>query len=102
VLASGGWAVTAEEAVKDADAVILSIPLNRIPGIAPLLATVPEGTVVIDTSNYYPMRDEKIAEIEDGKVESVGLRAARPPHRQGMERNRFGLLRAEGEAKRER
>ena len=71
VLSSGGRAVTAEEAVKDADAIILSIPLNRIPGIAPLLATVPEDTVVIDTSNYYPMRDDKIAEIEEGKVESV-------------------------------
>jgi predicted dinucleotide-binding enzyme len=71
VLASGGQAVDAEEAVKGADAIILSIPLNRIPGIASLLATVPEETVVIDTSNYYPMRDEKIAEIEDGKVESI-------------------------------
>nr|WP_210347968.1 NAD(P)-binding domain-containing protein [Agrobacterium rosae] len=71
VLASGGRAVTAEEAVKDADAIILSIPLNRIPDVAPLLATVPEDTVVIDTSNYYPMRDDKIAEIEEGKVESV-------------------------------
>ncbi|MBP2527887.1 putative dinucleotide-binding enzyme [Rhizobium sp. PvP099] len=71
VLVSGGRAVTAQVAVKDADAIILSIPLNRIPGTAPLLATAPEDTVVIDTSNYYPMRDEKIAEIEDGKVESV-------------------------------
>jgi predicted dinucleotide-binding enzyme len=71
VLASGGKAVTAEEAVKDVDAIILSIPLNRIPDVAPLLANVPEDTVVIDTSNYYPMRDEKIAEIEEGKVESL-------------------------------
>lgn len=71
VLASGGRAVTAAEAVSDVDALILSIPLNRIPGIAPLLAKVPADTVVIDTSNYYPLRDEKIADIENGKVESL-------------------------------
>lgn len=71
VLSSGGRAVTAAEAVNDVDALILSIPLNRIPGIAPLLAKVPADTVVIDTSNYYPLRDEKIADIENGKVESL-------------------------------
>lgn len=71
VLSSGGRAVTAAEAVSDVDALILSIPLNRISGIAPLLAKVPADTVVIDTSNYYPLRDEKIADIENGKVESL-------------------------------
>ena len=71
MLASGGRAVTVEEAVKDADVIILSIPLNRISGIALLLATVPADTVMIDTSNYYPMRDDKIAEIEVGKIDGV-------------------------------
>ncbi|MDX0431559.1 NADP oxidoreductase [Sinorhizobium medicae] len=71
VLSSGGRAVTVAEAVSDVDALILSIPLNRIPTIAPLLLEVPEDTVVIDTSNYYPFRDEKIAAIENGQVESL-------------------------------
>lgn len=71
VLASGGRAVTAQEAVVDVDAVILSIPLNRLPGIAPLIASVPAETVVIDTSNYYPARDGRIEAIEDGQVESL-------------------------------
>jgi 8-hydroxy-5-deazaflavin:NADPH oxidoreductase len=71
VLAAGGRAVTAPDAVADADVVILSIPLSRIPGIAPLLATVPAGTVVIDTSNYYPLRDGRIDAIEAGQVESL-------------------------------
>jgi 8-hydroxy-5-deazaflavin:NADPH oxidoreductase len=71
VLASGGRAVTAEEAVVDVDAVILSIPLNRIPDIAPLIASVPAETVVIDTSNYYPGRDGRIDAIEAGQVESL-------------------------------
>jgi 8-hydroxy-5-deazaflavin:NADPH oxidoreductase len=71
VLASGGRAVTAQEAVVDVDVVILSIPLNRLSGIAPLIASVPAETVVIDTSNYYPARDGRIEAIEAGQVESL-------------------------------
>lgn len=70
VLSSGSRAVTAAEAGIDVDVLILSIPLNRIPETAASLTGVPEDTVVIDTSNYYPMRDEKIVAIEDGQVES--------------------------------
>jgi 8-hydroxy-5-deazaflavin:NADPH oxidoreductase len=71
VLAFGGRAVTAAEAVADVDVVILSIPLNRIPEVAPLIAGVPAETVVIDTSNYYPHRDGRIDAIEAGQVESL-------------------------------
>ncbi|UJW35796.1 NAD(P)-binding domain-containing protein [Saccharothrix sp. AJ9571] len=71
VLSSGGRAVTAAEAVEDVDAVILSIPLNRLPQVAPLIADVPADTVIIDTSNYYPARDNRIKAIDDGQVESV-------------------------------
>lgn len=70
-LASGGRAVSAAEAVVDVDVIILSIPLNRIPGVAPLFTDVPAETVVIDTSNYYPARDERIEAIEGGQVESL-------------------------------
>ena len=71
VLASGGRAVTAAEALVDDDVVILSIPLNRLPGIAPLIAAVPADTVIIDTSNYYPARDGRIEAIEAAQVESL-------------------------------
>src|SRR3954451_843778 len=71
VLAFGGRAVTAAEAVAAVDVVILSIPLNRIPEVAPLIAGVPAETVVIDTSNYYPQRDGRIDAIEAGQVESL-------------------------------
>ncbi|RDV12620.1 NADP oxidoreductase [Pontibacter diazotrophicus] len=71
VLATGAKAVTVQQAVLDKDAIILSIPLNRIPEIAPLLAGVSDETVVIDTSNYYPGRDNKIDSIEAGQVESL-------------------------------
>ena len=45
--------------------------LLRIPGVAPLIARLPDETVVIDTSNYYPLRDDKIEAIEAGQVESL-------------------------------
>src|SRR3954454_20520227 len=71
VLASGARAVSAAEAVEGVDVVILSIPLNRLPAVAPLVAKLPADTVVIDTSNYYPQRDGKIDAIEAGQVESL-------------------------------
>ena len=71
LLDSGARAVTKEEALTDVEAVILSIPLNRIPEISPLAARLPEDTVVIDTSNYYPFRDNRIDAIESGQVESL-------------------------------
>jgi predicted dinucleotide-binding enzyme len=71
LLSFGARAVASENALINVDAVILSIPLNRIPGIAFLVARLPEETVVIDTSNYYPFRDERIDAIERGQVESL-------------------------------
>ncbi|AFZ11664.1 NADP oxidoreductase coenzyme F420-dependent [Crinalium epipsammum PCC 9333] len=71
VLASGARAVKTTEAVADVEVVILSIPLNRIPAIAPLIANLPAETAVIDTSNYYPHRDVGIDAIEAGQVESL-------------------------------
>lgn len=71
LLSTGAQAVTKEEALSNVEAVILSIPLNRIPDIAPLVAKLPNDTVVIDTSNYYPFRDNEIEAIENGQVESL-------------------------------
>lgn len=71
LLRDGARAATVEEAVADVEVVILSIPLSRIPDIAPLIKTVPENTIIIDTSNYYPMRDGTIDALEAGQVESV-------------------------------
>lgn len=71
LLTSGAQAVTTEEALRDVEAVILSIPLNAIPRIGALIGALPEETVVIDTSNYYPFRDTTIDAIESGQVESL-------------------------------
>jgi 8-hydroxy-5-deazaflavin:NADPH oxidoreductase len=71
LLTSGARAVTTEDALRDVEAVILSIPLNAIPKIGSLVGALPEETVVIDTSNYYPFRDTTIDAIEAGQVESL-------------------------------
>lgn len=71
LLAFGARAVTPQEALRDVEVVILSIPLNAIPAIAPFVAALSEETVVIDTSNYYPFRDDRIEAIEAGQVESL-------------------------------
>jgi len=67
----GARAVEATEAIEGVEVVILSIPFNRLPAMAPVIAGLPEETVIIDTSNYYPARDSKIDAVEAGQVESV-------------------------------
>jgi predicted dinucleotide-binding enzyme len=71
VLETGARAVTTAQALQGVEVAILSIPLNRLYSIASLVASLPEGTVVMDTSNYYPQRDGRIDAIEAGQVESL-------------------------------
>ena len=71
LLSNGARPVTKQEALANVEAIILSIPLNSIPDLAPMLASVPDETVVIDTSNYYPWRDHRIEAIDQGQVESL-------------------------------
>ncbi|MBD8622999.1 NAD(P)-binding domain-containing protein [Pseudomonas sp. CFBP 13727] len=71
VLSTGASGVTKEEVVTGIDVLILSIPFIRIPYLAPMLAGLPAETVVIDTSNYIPFRDDRIEAIEKGKPDSI-------------------------------
>ena len=68
---TGAQAVTKEDAVKNVDAIILSIPFLGYQSLASLLNGVPSDVVVIDTSNYYPFRDGVIEGIDNGTPESV-------------------------------
>ncbi|MGW6604285.1 NADPH-dependent F420 reductase [Streptomyces sp. NPDC055036] len=71
VLGSGARAVALDDAVRDRDVIVLSIPFDRVPELAGLLASVPGETVVIDTSNYYPHLNGRIEAVDNGQVESV-------------------------------
>ncbi|CAL9348513.1 hypothetical protein SUDANB121_00428 [Nocardiopsis dassonvillei] len=67
---TGATPVTADEAARGAEVVVVTIPLKNIPDLPDgLLAQAAEGLVVIDTNNYYPReRDGRISAIEDGGI----------------------------------
>ena len=69
---TGAKAVTAREAARAGEVVVVTIPLKNVPNLPKdLFAGVSDNVVVIDTANYYPQqRDGKIAAIEDGLTES--------------------------------
>lgn len=63
-------AATPAEAARAGDLVVATIPLHayaRLPAVA--LA----GRTVIDTMNYYPERDGRIAELDAGELTTSGL-----------------------------
>lgn len=67
---TGAAAVDSAEVVADVDVLITSIPLSKMPAITPLIEQLPADAVILDTSNYYPLRDGRISALDDGKVES--------------------------------
>ncbi|WP_144645179.1 NADPH-dependent F420 reductase [Priestia megaterium] len=66
-----GTPVPVENAIKDIEVLIISLPTKAIPSIRNIINQVGEEVIIVDTSNYYPFRDGKIEEIENGMVESV-------------------------------
>jgi 8-hydroxy-5-deazaflavin:NADPH oxidoreductase len=66
-----GTAVRVEEAIKNIEVLIISLPIKALPSIRNIIDQVEEEVIIVDTSNYYPFRDGKIEEIENGMVESV-------------------------------
>lgn len=69
---TGAKAVTAKQAARAGDIVVVTIPEAKIRNLPKdLFAGVPDDVVVIDTGNYYPrQRDGRIDEIEAGLPES--------------------------------
>ncbi|MFP7254645.1 NAD(P)-binding domain-containing protein [Terribacillus goriensis] len=66
-----GKPVRAEDAITNIEVLILSLPLRVLSSVRNIIGQVGEEVIVVDTSNYYPGRDDKIEEIEDGMVESI-------------------------------
>jgi|SRR5579871_5472203 len=69
---TGAKAVTASEAARSGEVVVVTIPEAKIRDLPKnLFEGVPPNVVVIDTGNYYPReRDGRIDEIENGMTES--------------------------------
>src|SRR3954471_16724550 len=66
---TGATAATVEQAARAQDLAIITIPEEAVPRL-PKGILAASSAVVIDTGNYYPSRDGRIAEIEDGLAES--------------------------------
>jgi len=69
VAETGARAATVTEAARDKEVVIVTIPEKGVPELPTGLFN-DSRTVVVDTGNYYPQRDGRIAEIESGTTES--------------------------------
>ena len=69
---TGASAVTLTDAVTDADVIVIAIPLIEVPKLAKqIFNKIPANATIIDTCNYYPIRDGKIEDIENGMTESA-------------------------------
>ncbi|MFR0357087.1 NADPH-dependent F420 reductase [Streptomyces sediminimaris] len=69
---TGARPVPVEEAARGAQVVVVTVPVKALPDLpSGLLDGAADGVAVIDTGNYYPQRDGRIAAIEDeGLTES--------------------------------
>src|SRR5580704_19699602 len=69
---TGAVAVSIEQVVQDVDILFLVLPQKAFPVLPKgLLNKAKKGTIVIDVGNYYPFRDDRIDELENGLTESV-------------------------------
>jgi 8-hydroxy-5-deazaflavin:NADPH oxidoreductase len=68
---TGATPVDLSEVAKGADLLVISIPMKSVPLLPKeMLADLPEASPIVDTGNYYPLRDGVIAEIKHGITES--------------------------------
>src|SRR4030095_3279862 len=71
-LETGASAVELAEVVTDVDVIVITIPLIGILKLPQhLFKNTSANATIIDTCNYYPIRDGIIEDIEDGMPESV-------------------------------
>lgn len=71
----GAEAATVEEAVKNKQLIIVSIPQKNVPDLPKnLFQHLPEEVVVIDTGNYYPsLRDGAIPALDQSGIDSLWM-----------------------------
>ena len=68
---TGATPVAILEAARGVDLLVIAIPMKNVPLLPKdLLAHLPAASPIIDTGNYYPLRDGVISEIKKGMIES--------------------------------
>jgi predicted dinucleotide-binding enzyme len=78
---TGATPVDVADVARDADVVIVAVPLKAVAELpAGLIGSAKPDVVVIDTNNYYPQRDGQIRSIDDGLTSSrwVGEQLGHP------------------------
>src|SRR5713101_9662609 len=69
---TGAIPASLEQVVQDVDMLFVVVPQKAIPELLKgLLNKARQETIVIDVGNYYPFRDGRIDELENGLTESV-------------------------------
>jgi len=72
VLETGASAVSLTDVVNDVDVIVIAIPLIGILKLPQeLFKNTPANLTIVDTCNYYPIRDGIIEDIENGMPESI-------------------------------
>lgn len=68
---TGAKPVSITQVANGVDLLVITIPMKSIPSLPPnLLSNLSPSSPIIDTGNYYPLRDGKIAAIDEGMIES--------------------------------
>ena len=68
---TGATPVNLSEVAKEVDLLVIAIPMKSVLLLPnDLLASLPVASPILDTGNYYPLRDGFIDEIDKGMVES--------------------------------
>ncbi|MEU5872189.1 NAD(P)-binding domain-containing protein [Glycomyces sp. NPDC047369] len=70
-LETGARAASLADVVQGRDAVIVSVPFHRVPDLREAFASAADGTLVVDTANYYPHLNGPIDSVVRGQVESL-------------------------------
>lgn len=68
---TGASAVGLADVVTDVEVIVITIPLIGILKLPPNLLKDTSANTIIDTCNYYPIRDGIIDDIENGMPESI-------------------------------
>ncbi|WP_143960941.1 NADPH-dependent F420 reductase [Litoribacter populi] len=65
-------AVEVDDVVEDVDVLVVSIPFGNIPDLVKTLeGKIADDVVIVETTNYWPHRDNKVEAVENGMVNSV-------------------------------
>lgn len=69
---TGAVPASIEQVVQDVDIIFIVVPQKAIPELPKdLFDKIRKQTILIDVGNYYPFRDGRIDELENGLTESV-------------------------------